>query len=289
MYFGISMPPFGDFADLAFLGETAHEAEALGWDGFFIWDHVFFDPTFHPNVDPWIALAVMAQRTTTIRIGTMITPLARRRPWVLARQTVGIDRLSHGRLTLGVGLGEPAQWDFGFFGEPTDAKQRALMLDEGLDILNGLWTGKPFRYDGQHYHIDEVTFQPTPIQTPRIPIWVGGNWPNKRPMRRAARYDGYFPILWDGGMTPETWREALAYIRSQRTSDAPFDAVNGGRVPDERWDSAAAVIQPFADVGVTWWVEDVSPWRFGADWEKPWQPEHTRQMVELIRRGPPRM
>jgi alkanesulfonate monooxygenase SsuD/methylene tetrahydromethanopterin reductase-like flavin-dependent oxidoreductase (luciferase family) len=153
MRFGISLPPFADFAEARFLAEIAREAETLGWDGLFIWDHVFFAPTFHPNVDPWAALAVMAYNTSTIRLGTMVTPVARRRAWVLARQTVAVDRLSNGRLTLGVGLGDPAQWDFGFFGEPTDAKTRAQMLDEGLDVLCGLWTGKPFSFDGQYNHI----------------------------------------------------------------------------------------------------------------------------------------
>jgi alkanesulfonate monooxygenase SsuD/methylene tetrahydromethanopterin reductase-like flavin-dependent oxidoreductase (luciferase family) len=288
MRFGISLPPFADFADIRLLADTAAEAEALGWDGFFIWDHVFFDPTFHPNVDPWVALGVIADHTSKMRIGTLITPLARRRPWVLARQTASVDQLSNGRLTLGIGLGDPVQWDFGFFNEPTDSKLRAQKLDEGLDILFGLWTGKPFRYTGQHYQLQQVTFQPRPVQTPRIPIWAGGNWPNKPPMRRAARLDGYYPIKWEGGMTPDDWREALSYIRQHRTMNTPFDAVHGGRVLDDQWHSAAATIQSYADVGVTWWIEDVSPWRFGASWEEAWQPVDTQRMVELIRRGPPR-
>jgi alkanesulfonate monooxygenase SsuD/methylene tetrahydromethanopterin reductase-like flavin-dependent oxidoreductase (luciferase family) len=197
--------------------------------------------------------------------------------------------LSKGRFTLGVGLGDPVQWDFGFFNEPTDNQQRAQMLDEGLEILNGLWTGKPFDYNGQHYQINEVTFQPAPVQQPRIPIWVGGNWPNKAPMRRAARCDGYFPIKWEGGMTPADWREVLAYIKQHRQSDTPFDAVHGGRVPDDQWHKAESVITPYAEAGVSWWIEDASPWRFGADYEKPWQPEDTARMLELIRRGPPHL
>jgi alkanesulfonate monooxygenase SsuD/methylene tetrahydromethanopterin reductase-like flavin-dependent oxidoreductase (luciferase family) len=289
MRFGLSLPPFGDFADIRLLAETASEAEKLGWDAFFIWDHVFFDPTFHPNVDPWTALGAIAYATSKIRLGTMITPLARRRPWNVARQTVSVDQLSKGRFTLGVGLGDPVQWDFGFFNEPTDNQQRAQMLDEGLEILNGLWTGKPVGYNGQHDQINEVTFQPAPVQQPRIPIWVGGNWPNKAPMRRAARCDGYFPIKWEGGMTPADWREVLAYIKQHRQSDTPFDAVHGGRVPDDQWHKAESVITPYAEAGVSWWIEDASPWRFGADYEKPWQPEDTARMLELIRRGPPHL
>jgi alkanesulfonate monooxygenase SsuD/methylene tetrahydromethanopterin reductase-like flavin-dependent oxidoreductase (luciferase family) len=287
MRFGLSLPPFADIADIRFLADITKEAETLGWDGLFIWDHVFFDPTFHPNVDPWVALGAMAYNTTKIRLGTLITPLARRRPWVLARQTASVDQISNGRLILGVGLGDPVQWDYGFFNEPTDAKQRAEMLDEGLEVLQGLWTGKPFSYDKQHYHIKEVTFKPTPVQSPRIPIWVGGIWPNKRPMQRAARYDGYIPINWDGGMKPENWREVMAYIKPRRTIDTPFDIVNTGRVPDDLWHKAASIVEPYIEVGTTWWIEDINPWRFGASWEEPWKPEDTQRMVELIRRGPP--
>src|SRR5512138_1020692 len=124
MHFGITIPPFADFSDPRVLADLAHDAESAGWDGFFIWDHIFFDPTFHPIADPWVSLAAVAMNTHSMRIGTMITPLARRRPWKLAGETFSIDRLSDGRLMLGVGLGDPAQWDYGFFDEVTDAKVR---------------------------------------------------------------------------------------------------------------------------------------------------------------------
>jgi alkanesulfonate monooxygenase SsuD/methylene tetrahydromethanopterin reductase-like flavin-dependent oxidoreductase (luciferase family) len=289
MRFGMTLPPFAEFANPRFLADITKEAEQLGWDAIFLWDHVFFDPSFHPNVDPWVALAAMACSTSTIRLGTLITPVARRRPWILARQTASLDQLSNGRLTLGVGLGDPVQWDFGFFNEPTDNKVRAGLLDEGLEVLTGLWTGKPFSYDKTHYHIKEVTFKPTPVQSPRIPIWVGGNWPNKAPMRRAARYDGYYPIKWDGGMTPADWRELVAYVKQNRTIDTPFDAVHGGRVPDDQWHKAESFVAPYRDAGVTWWIEDVSPWRFGAKWEDPWTATDTQHMLDLIRQGPPRL
>jgi alkanesulfonate monooxygenase SsuD/methylene tetrahydromethanopterin reductase-like flavin-dependent oxidoreductase (luciferase family) len=289
MKFGLALPPFGDYSDARYLADIAKEAEDLGWDGFFIWDHVFFDPSFHPNVDPWIGLAAVAMNTSRIRIGTLVTPVARRRPWVLARQTVSVDRLSKGRLILGIGLGDPVQWDYGFFGEETDAKIRAQKLDEGLEVLTGLWTGKPFSYTGKQFTLKEVTFVPPPAQSPRIPIWVGGNWPHKAPMRRAARWDGFNPIRWEGGMTPDTWREALDIIKSHRTSDAPFDVVHGGRVPQDQWRKAADFVAPYAEAGVTWWIEDASPWRFDHSWEIQWQPIFTQQMNELIRRGPPKV
>jgi hypothetical protein len=288
MRFGVSLPPFGDYADVRTLVKAARRAEAAGWDGFFLWDHVFFDPSFHPVTDPWVALGAIATGTSRIRLGPMVTPLARRRPWVLARQTVAVDRASAGRLVLGVGLGDPAQWDFGFFGEPTDPRVRAQRLDEALDVLTGLWTGEPFAFDGRHFQVAEVVFRPTPVQSPRIPIWVGGQWPNRRPLRRAARFDGFVPMKIDGGLAVEDWRQIMSLLRELRPPGAPFDAVHAGRVPDDRWDRADDVIDPFADLGVTWWIEDVSPWRFGHPWEIQWTPEFTKAMDEVIGRGPPR-
>jgi alkanesulfonate monooxygenase SsuD/methylene tetrahydromethanopterin reductase-like flavin-dependent oxidoreductase (luciferase family) len=289
MHFGISIPAFADFSNPRVLAEAAREAEAAGWDGFFLWDHIFFDPTFHPIADPWVALAAVAMSTERMRIGTLITPIARRRPWKLARETVSVDVLSNGRLTLGVGLGDPVQWDFGFFDEMTDAKIRAQRLDEGLEILTGLWSAQPFQYEGRHFHVKEVTFRPVPVQSPRIPIWVGGWWPNKPPLRRAARWDGVCPVKGDGSISPEEWRELLAYIHLHRTSNTPFDAVHFGATPGDEPLRAAELIRPYADAGVTWWIEPVDPWRFGWSYEVPWDPQATVRMYERIRQGPPRL
>ncbi len=289
MRFGISIPAFADLSDPRVLAEVAHEAETAGWDGFFLWDHIFFDPTFHPIADPWVALAAVALSTQRMRIGTMITPIARRRPWKLARETVSVDRISNGRLTLGVGLGDPVQWDFGFFDEVTDPKIRARRLDEGLDILTGLWNAQPFSYQGDQYNIKEVTFRPPPVQSPRIPIWVGGWWPNKPPLRRAARWDGVYAVKGDGEITPGEWRELLAYVQRYRTSTAPFDAANAGATPGDNPAQAADLIQPYAEAGVTWWIEPIDPWRFGWSYEVAWDPEATVLMRERIRQGPPRL
>jgi alkanesulfonate monooxygenase SsuD/methylene tetrahydromethanopterin reductase-like flavin-dependent oxidoreductase (luciferase family) len=288
MHFGISIPAFADFSDPRILAETAREADAAGWDGFFIWDHIFFDPTFHPIADPWVALAAVAMSTQRMRIGTLLTPVARRRPWKLARETVSIDVLSKGRLTLGVGLGDPAQWDFGFFDDITDAKIRAQRLDEGLDILTGLWSAQPFQYEGKHFHVKEVIFRPMPVQAPRIPIWVGGWWPNKPPLRRAARWDGVCPLKGNGSISPDEWRELLAYIQLHRTKNTPFDAVHFGATPGDNQAQADELIQTYEDAGVTWWVEPVDPWRFGWSYEVPWDPQATVLMYERIRQGPPR-
>ncbi|MEO8393256.1 MAG: LLM class flavin-dependent oxidoreductase [Chloroflexota bacterium] len=288
MQYGMSLCPFGDFADPRFLMDAARRAEAAGWDGFFIWDHMFFDPSFHPILDPWVGLAAVAIATTRMRIGTMVTPVARRRPWKLARETVTLDRLCNGRLTIGVGLGAPEQWDYGFFHEETDAKIRAKKLDEGLDILNGLWSGKPFRYQGEQYQLEEVTFKPTPIQQPRIPIWVGGFWPNKAPARRAARWDGYAPIKMGETMTPDEFRDALAYVKQERTVDTPFDLMGVFRLPDDA-NEAQDRLNEYAEAGVTWWLEALDPWALmKADWEAQWQPDYSAKMIDRIEQGPPR-
>ncbi len=288
MQYGINLPPFGDLGDARALADLAREAEAAGWDGFFIWDHMVFDPTWHPIVDPWVGLTAVAMSTTRMRLGTMLTPLPRRRPWKLARETVSLDRLSGGRLTLGVGIGDPVQWEFGFFGEETDAKARAQQLDEGLEILAGLWSGEHFGFSGEHYRLHEMKFVPGPLQTPRIPIWVGGYWPRKPPMRRAAGWDGVIPGRTDGPLTPDDWRDMLAYIRQHRTADTPFDAVHTGATSGGDAAKDAETVASFAEAGVNWWIEDISPYRFGWGWDAKWEPEATRLMRERVRLGPPR-
>lgn len=288
MYFGLNIPAFADFSDPRVLADLAHDAETAGWDGFFIWDAMFFDPTFHPMADPWVSLAAVALRTKTIKIGTMVTPIARRRPWKLARETVSVDRLSNGRLILGVGLGDPVQWEFGFFDEVTDSKIRAQRLDEGLDVLTGLWTGEPFHYEGAQYKVKEVIFRPTPVQVSRVPIWVGGWWPHKAPLRRAARWDGVCPVKGDGSITPDEWRELLAYVQAHRTHNTPFDAVHSAATPGDNLTQAAKMVEPYVEAGVTWWIEPVDPWRFGWSFEVPWAPEATVLMRERVRQGPPR-
>lgn len=253
MKYGVDVPPFGKYSDPRVMAEVAYEAEQAGWDGFFTWDHLWLGSS-DPFVDPWVALAAIAMRTERIRIGAMITPLARRRPWQLARTTVSLDHLSNGRLIFGVGLGDPSGPEFGVFGMETDAKVRAKKLDEGLDVLTGLWSGEPFSHEGEHFQIDNVTFQPTAVQQPRIPIWVAGQWPNKAPMRRAARWDGAFPIIDNGQIpvTPHVLTDIRSVIDSHRTSTEPFDIVTNSSNPmgdrSELAERAAALEQ----VGLTW-------------------------------------
>src|ERR1051325_814057 len=135
-----------DVSDIRTIGAMAREAAEAGWDGVFIADAIAIEakgfPAF-PFFDPWVMLSVMAMSTERIRIGTLITPVSRRRPWKMARETVSLDHLSNGRLILGVGLGNAADSDFATFGEVLDNRQRAEVLDEALDILVGLWSGEP--------------------------------------------------------------------------------------------------------------------------------------------------
>src|SRR6266849_4214561 len=188
MQYGFVIPR-GDIQSIVAL---AQEAEVAGWDGVFYWDGICI-PGAGEMYDPWVTLAAIAVRTQRVRIGAMLTPVARRRPWKLARETVTVDHLSGGRLVLPVGLGVLDDLGFGGVGEPTDRKTRAELLDEGLAILTGLWSGEPFSFTGKHYTLDEMTFLPPPVQTPRIPIWVAGAWPREKSMARVLRYDGHLP------------------------------------------------------------------------------------------------
>ena len=176
---GLFVAPFDELVDPHLLAELARAAEARGWDGLFLWDHVAYRPPVRAVADPWVALAAIASTTERLRIGPLVTPLSRRRVQKLARETVTLDHLSRGRLTLGVGLGSDRNGELEPFGEVVDARERARLLDDGLARLDAFWGGE---------------FEPPPVQRPRIPVWVAARWPNRRPLRRAARWDGLFPI-----------------------------------------------------------------------------------------------
>jgi alkanesulfonate monooxygenase SsuD/methylene tetrahydromethanopterin reductase-like flavin-dependent oxidoreductase (luciferase family) len=286
MRYGIYLPNYGAFADVRWLAALARDAENAGWDGFFLWDHIVGEQQGGPVVDPWIALAAAALNTTRIRIGTTVTPVPRRRPHKLARETVTLDHLSGGRLTLGVGIGLGArEWDD--LGEEADPRVRGAMLDEGLDVLAGLWTGEPFSYAGAHYRVQHAHFRPAPVQQPRIPVWVGGFWPHKGPMRRAARWDGVFPLFeFAGGGPPDdtaALRDAVAYVLSQRTSGAPFDVIYNGHTPTP---AHTDYVRAIADAGATWWLEILYPWIYGWAGAGDWPVEAMRARVLA---GPPRI
>lgn len=258
MKYGLYVPNFGNAISAQSLADLAQNAEQAGWDGFFIWDHILHSKSQAlPLVDPWISLAAMAVQTKRIRIGTTITPIARRRPWKLARETVTLDHLSHGRLILGVGLGEPPQADFAQFGEEPGAKIRAEKLDEGLEILAGLWSGKPFQYQGKHYQVEKTVFLPKPVQQPRIPIWVGGFLPHQRPFLRAARWDGAFPLKSGGALQPKEIRELRTFIANHRDTTDPFDIVIMGYTHPKDPARTTKTIEKFSQAGATWWLESL--------------------------------
>ncbi|MCC6791787.1 MAG: LLM class flavin-dependent oxidoreductase [Thermomicrobiales bacterium] len=263
--FGVYLPNFGPFADPMALAELGREIENAGWDGMFLWDHIAWaDNPGMGVVDPWIALAAVADATSHIRLGALITPIARRRPWKLARETVSLDHLSRGRLVFGTGLGYSAPVEFAAFGEPVDDRLRAQILDEGLEVLDRLWSGEPVKFAGEHLQVDSDAFLPRPVQRPRIPVWVAGWWPRRRPFERAARWDGVFAEL-PGGATPDPDDvDAIAErIASLRGADGPFDLVIGGRTDAP---TARGIVEPYAANGATWWLEKVDPsWRFSID------------------------
>ena len=212
--------------DIDFYLQCATLAEDAGWDGFFIWDHIwgYWEGNLH-TVDPWILLSNVAAKTETIKLGPMVTPLARRRPWKVARETVTLDHLSDGRLILGVGLGG-TQEEFFLFGEEANPQVRGEKLDEALSVITGLWTGEPFSFKGKHYQISEVTFLPPPQQKPRIPIWVGGFHPHTKPFHRAANFEGVFPTAKFGTpFDPSHLRQILTIIKQARGTLKDYEFV----------------------------------------------------------------
>jgi alkanesulfonate monooxygenase SsuD/methylene tetrahydromethanopterin reductase-like flavin-dependent oxidoreductase (luciferase family) len=262
MRFSINVPNFGDFADPRTFADTAVAAEEAGWDALFVWDHVVHDKVVRrgqPFGDPWMLLTAAAMVTSRIRLGTLVTPVPRRRPEQLARQVATLDAASGGRVVFSAGLGAPVEDEFGSFGDTTDEKVLAGRLDEGLDLLARYWSGEPVSHQGAHYTVRDVALLPGTVQRPRPPVWIAGYWPNTRPMRRAARWDGAVPLFADArhghAPNPATVAEVAAFLRAHRAPDAaPADLVVGGVSPA---DPAAArdLIAPLRDAGATWWDE----------------------------------
>ena len=262
------------------VAELAREVEDAGWDGAFYWDGIAIGEM--DTYDPWVVMAAMAMRTERVRLGAMLTPPARRRPWKLARETMTLDHLSGGRLVLPVGLGATDDGAFSKVGEPTDRKTRAQRLDESLEILEGLWSGEPFSYRGEHYRLGQMTFRPPTVQRPRVPIWVVGAWPSERSMNRALRYDGVLAAAVGGGsepsgVTPETIRGIREYVCEHGKGD-DFDIVWEGQTPGADPASASSIVRPYAEAGATWWIE--------SRWTPPNAPE---DLSRRVRQGPPRV
>jgi alkanesulfonate monooxygenase SsuD/methylene tetrahydromethanopterin reductase-like flavin-dependent oxidoreductase (luciferase family) len=278
MKFGLMLPNKGrPYGDGNLLVELALSAEQAGWEGFFLWDHIGGGGD-SPTMDPWLCLGAIASQTQNMRLGPMVTPLSRRRPWKVAREIVTLDHLSNGRAVLGVGLGDMVNKDFKAFGETTKPRVRSEMLDESLEIIAGLQSGRPFHYSGKHYQVSESLFKPPAIQSPHIPVWVAARWPFKRPLQRAARWDGVLPRQWNAGpITPAVIHEIAVYTGARRTVDTPFEICKYGLTEGKDLARDRALVKEFNAAGATWWIEEIFSSR-----------GTPRQIQARIAAGPPR-
>lgn len=248
MKHALLIPPVGDFADPRALVEVAVTAEGSGWDGVFVWDHVLRSGREPSEIaDPWIALAAIATATRRVRIGPLVTPITRRRPIKLARETITLDHLSSGRLTLGLGLGVDTSRELSAFGEVVDPRERGARLDEGVELLRALWSGERVDFHGIHFLAEDVTVAPRPVQRPRIPLWFAARAGARRPVRRAARFDGLVPIdIDESGL-----EQMLEIVHEERGSLEGFDVVVR---PTGRTQYDA-----FAQLGATWATYEPRP------------------------------
>jgi hypothetical protein len=279
VHYGLYVPNFGKASDPRKLAELGADAERFGWDGFFLWDHLIEYDKRVQLADSFTALAAIAMKTKRIRIGTTVSPLPRLSPWAVARQTATLDHLSGGRMTLGVGLGGEESCGYKEFGEDANNNVLAEKLDESLEIITGLWSGKNFSYKGKHYRIKGATFLPPPMQKPRIPIWVGGMWPNKPPFRRAAKWDGMIPLKHPGGLLkPKDLHVIVDYTMKQRKSREHFDVAVIGWTVSKYPEKNSEKLMPYVEAGMTWWLESL--------YTKRDSPEDMRAR---IRKGPPRI
>ncbi|MFE3875781.1 LLM class flavin-dependent oxidoreductase [Kitasatospora sp. NPDC059146] len=279
--YAVGLPNRREYADPRLLRELGVLAERSGWDGFFLWDGQVAEHPDEHLTDSWTTLAAIAADTERLRLGVMVSVLALKRPAEVARATVALDLLSGGRLIFGAGLGSSAA-EFQALGQDPDPRVRAEKLDEALHVLDGLWTGRPFTFHGRWFTVTDLTFQPVSPQRPRIPVWIAGTWPARRPMRRAAQWDGVFPTRAGVGhaemMPPADLETVVSYVRAQRavrngqfdapsdapsdaSSDASFDVVMEGRTSGLRRDADAMVVAPYRAAGLTWWVEKLGWFR----------------------------
>lgn len=263
--------PYGD-AKAAM--ELAVLAEDHGWDGFFVWEPVW-------GIDAWVALTAAAARTSKIRLGTLLSPLSRMRPWKIASEYATLDNLSGGRVILSVGLGAV---DTGFddFGEEVDVRARAELMDEALNIVTGLWNGQPFSYDGKHYHLKPTEFHPPPPPVQQT-IWVVGLLGSQKSMARAARYQGLLPsVRADDGawrkLEPDDVRE-MRRICSQAGCADHFDIVVEGTTPGDDVAKVRSEVEAWEGAGATWWIETM--------WEAQFESDPLTPVADRIRQGPP--
>ena len=262
MKYALCLPNAGS-CDPWTLGRLGADAEDAGWDAVFLEDYVVYQAMSIPTFDPWISLASIASSTRRVRIGLMVSALPRRRPWKLAAEAMSLDHLSQGRMILGAGLGDTNEPGFTAVGEALAPRARGQLVDESLEIIAGLWTAEPLTFEGAHYHVKGLTLRPAPLQKPRIPIWIGGGWPNPGVARRIARWDGScaykHPVESEQDMMPEDVREMVGYVAAARDGTNNFDIAVGGRQRKQDWERERAHIAALEAAGATWWMEWIRP------------------------------
>jgi alkanesulfonate monooxygenase SsuD/methylene tetrahydromethanopterin reductase-like flavin-dependent oxidoreductase (luciferase family) len=277
--YGIFLPPFAEFAEPKRLVALARSAEEAGWDGFYLWDHVL-EGSGMAVADSFVMASAIAQETERVRLGMLVTPLARRRPWVFARQCATLDQLSDGRLVVGVGLGHDTRGELSSFsGEVLDTAQRAVVLDESLEIVVALWSGEPVEFQGEQIAVHSPAFLPRPVQQP-LPVWVACRWPNRRPLARAARHQGCFPIFEGGNSIPGLPDpEKVAVIRTElmnRGAAHGIEIVCRGESTGIGGAELGSRLAELEQAGMTWWLESFAP------------AQAPRELSRVVAAGPPR-
>ncbi len=274
MYHGLYVHTLGTLSEPARVLDLAVAAERAGWDAFFVSSNLL-GPEGEPAADPWVLLSAIATATRRIRLGPLVAALPRVPPWTLARRTVTLDRLSGGRLTLGIGSGDDAFGEYSAFGQPADPRTLGAMVDEGLTVLTRLWTGAPVRFQGTHYRVRGARFMPRPRQQPRIPIWIGGAWPHPRPFARAAQWDGVFPNAINGELAPDDYAAIRAFITARRGSLDGFAVVHAHPMAPVPALPAPKALRAYAAAGVNWWLADIPQVAEAAD------------VARFVSQGPP--
>jgi alkanesulfonate monooxygenase SsuD/methylene tetrahydromethanopterin reductase-like flavin-dependent oxidoreductase (luciferase family) len=245
VHHALFLPIFDELSDPRIVARLSAEAEETGWDGVFVWDHVVYSPPAAAVANPWVTMAAMAVATERVRIGPMVTPLPRRRPLSVAREMTTLDLLSSGRTTLGVGIASDHHRELSATGEVIGGRERGAMLDEALDVLTAAWSGQAVHHRGEHYVVDGLTILPRPAQRPHPPVWVGLRYGSQKPLRRAARFQGVFPV---NVREPDQLAEVVAGVAEHREPDAgALDVVLGMKPGTDP--------RPYEAVGATWWLE----------------------------------
>ena len=275
--YAIDIAPLGPLSDPLAILRLARAAEESGWDGLSIWDSLGLSMGTSA-ADPFVTLAAVAVSTERLRLITSVIAIARRRPQLVVQAAGTLDRLSAGRLVLGVGAGED-RVDFEAFGEPDERSTRIGRMDEALAIIDAGLRGDTLDHDGAHLRAHGVTLGPRPHQQPRPPLWLGAL--RRGGVRKAARWDGWIAVAMseDGtsmAMSPDEFAELVALVHAEREvmglADAPFAIAALGLAGLDGVGAAA-----YIGAGATWWLESLSPMRGDLD-----------ELEAIVRSGPPR-